>query len=315
MSKSDKSQTSHHRTETPREPLAIVGIGCRFAGGVDGADTLWALLAAGTDAIVPVPPERWDVRRHYSADPEAAGKASVREGGYLHQPLDRFDSAFFGILPREADSLDPQQRLLLEVAWEAMEDAGLAVERLSGSATGVYIGGFTLDNMLLQLGDANLETTGPNTATGVSMTMLSNRLSYSFDFRGPSISVDTACSSSLVAFHYACQDLWQGRTTMALAGGVNITLMPNFPVLMSKGGFLAPDGRSKSFDARADGYGRGEGAGIIVLKRLSDAQAAGDRIYALVQGTGVNQDGRTNGITVPNGDAQQALIRLGRVVN
>jgi acyl transferase domain-containing protein len=309
MSKSDKSQTSHHRTETPREPLAIVGIGCRFAGGVDGADTLWALLAAGTDAIVPVPPERWDVRRHYSADPEAAGKASVREGGYLHQPLDRFDSAFFGILPREADSLDPQQRLLLEVAWEAMEDAGLAVERLSGSATGVYIGGFTLDNMLLQLGDANLETTGPNTATGVSMTMLSNRLSYSFDFRGPSISVDTACSSSLVAFHYACQDLWQGRTTMALAGGVNITLMPNFPVLMSKGGFLAPDGRSKSFDARADGYGRGEGAGIIVLKRLSDAQAAGDRIYALVQGTGVNQDGRTNGITVPNGDAQQALIR------
>jgi acyl transferase domain-containing protein len=141
------------------------------------------------------------------------------------------------------------------------------------------------------------------------MTMLSNRLSYSFDFRGPSISVDTACSSSLVAFHYACQDLWQGRTTMALAGGVNITLMPNFPVLMSKGGFLAPDGRSKSFDARADGYGRGEGAGIIVLKRLSDAQAAGDRIYALVQGTGVNQDGRTNGITVPNGDAQQALIR------
>jgi acyl transferase domain-containing protein/acyl carrier protein len=292
-----------------REPLAIVGIGCRYPGGVDGPDALWKLLCDAVDASIEIPPDRYDIRQHYNPDPEVPGKTAVSRAGFISQPIDRFDSSFFGILPREADSLDPQQRMLLECLWEALEDAGLVADELAGSRTGVYVGAFTFDHTLNVTNPNNRHLINPNTATCMSATLLSNRLSYTYDFRGPSFTVNTACSSSLVTFHYACQDLWAGVTDLALAGGTNLMLRPEYPMAMSKGGFLAADGRSKSFDDRADGYGRGDGVGLVAIRRLSDAVRDGNPIYALVKGSGVNQDGRTNGITVPNIDAQQALIQ------
>ena len=292
-----------------REPLAIVGIGCRFPGGADSAVAFWRLLVDGVDAIVDVPPDRWSLHRFHDPDRERSGATYTRQGGFLKESIDRFDAMFFGILPREAAHIDPQQRLLLEVTWEALEDAGLVADRLAGTDTGVYIGGFTLDSLITQLSPLNRDIISSHSATGASLVMLSNRISYLFDFRGPSMSIDTACSSSLVAVNYACQDLWQGKCSLAIVGGVNIMLRPEYPVVMSKGGFLAPDSRCKVFDERANGYARGEGAGVVVLKPLAAALRAGDPIYALIRGTGVNQDGRTGGITVPNGDAQLALVQ------
>ncbi len=293
-----------------REPVAIVGIGCRFPGSADNPEKFWDLLKLGADALADIPPERWNAERFYHPDPTKPGKIYIRKGGFLRQRVDEFDPLFFGISPREALYIDPQQRMLLEVAWEALEDAGEVPKSLAGSDTGVYIGGFTLDSMVLQMSPLNRENIDSHYgATAATMTMLANRLSYTFDFRGPSITVDTACSSSLVAFHYACQGLWGGECSLALAGGVNVMLAPEFPMVMCKGHFLAPDGRSKSFDERADGYGRGEGCGIVVLKPLSAALKDGNEIYALARNTGVNQDGRTEGITVPNAAAQEALIR------
>ncbi len=291
------------------EPIAIVGIGCRFPGEINDPKSFWELIAEGKDAIVDIPENRWDIKRFYDQDINKPGKMYVRSGGFLEQDIDQFDSLFFGITPREADCLDPQQRILMEVTWEAFEDAGIPADSLASSSTGVYIGAFTLDNKLTQMSGVNREKIGPHTAVGSTMTILSNRLSYLLDLRGPSISVDTACSSSLVAFHYACESIRTGVCTMAIAGGVNIIHRPEYMIAMCKGQFLSPDGRCKSFDARADGYGRGEGAGIVVLKKLSEAINAGDRIYAVVRGTGVNQDGRTSGITVPNGESQEKLIR------
>jgi acyl transferase domain-containing protein/acyl carrier protein len=287
----------------------VIGIGCRFPGGAHDPTAFWNLLVNGRDAIVDVPPDRWDICRFYDQNSEKAGKMYVRAGGFLHERIDQFDALFFGISPREALCLDPQQRLLLEVAWEALEDAGIAPERLAGSETGVFIGAFTLDNQLTQMGSVNRKLIGPHSAVSSTMTILSNRLSYVFDFRGPSISIDTACSSSLVALHYACQSLWHGECTLALSGGVNVIFRPEYSIAMCKGQFLSPDGRCKSFDERANGYGRGEGAGIVILKPLHAALQDGDDIYALIRGTGVNQDGRTNGITVPNPASQEALIR------
>jgi acyl transferase domain-containing protein/acyl carrier protein len=275
---------------------------------VSNPDQFWQMLSEGRDGIRQVPRERWDWRRYYSEDPEAPGKIYVRHGGFLTHDIESFDAGFFGISPREAMTMDPQQRLLLETSWEAIEDAGVPVERLAGSRTGVYIGAFTLDNMLTQMAPGNRRAIGSHTAVSSTMTILSNRLSYAFDLRGPSLSVDTACSSSIVAFHLACQAMWNGECDMALVGGVNVIFRPEYMVAMCKGQFLSKDGRSKSFDQRADGYGRGEGAGVILVKPLEAAQGDGDRIYALVRGTGCNQDGRTNGITVPNGEAQKELM-------
>jgi acyl transferase domain-containing protein/acyl carrier protein len=296
-------------SELHREPLAIIGMGCRFPGGASSPAAFWELLANGTDAIIEVPKDRWNIERFYDPDPEMPGKMYMRAGGFLKERIDQFDAMFFGMSPREAASLDPQQRMLLEVAWEAMEDAGLPVDRLAGADVGVYVGALTLDNMLTQLHPLNRDRIGVHTAVSTMMTMLSNRLSYAFDFRGPSISMDTACSSSLVALHEASQAIWNGECSMALVGGVNIMHRPEYLMVLCKGGFVAADGRSKSFDERADGYGRGEGAGIVVVKPYADAKRDGDRIYALIRATGVNQDGRTDGITVPNPVAQEALIR------
>jgi acyl transferase domain-containing protein len=291
------------------EPLAIVGAGCRLPGGVRGLADFWHILHRAIDVIRDVPSDRWDGRRFRDPDPRVPGRMRDSRGGFLSEDIWEFDPLFFGIPPRVALSMDPQQRLLLEVTWEAFEDAGLVPERHAGDNVGVYFGGFTVDNLLLSSNPRYRDLIGEYTATGGTLGMLSNRVSHIFDFRGPSITIDTACSSSLVAFHYACQDLWSGRCSLAVTGGVNLMLVPETPIVMSKGGFLAADSRSKAFDARADGYGRGEGAGVAILKPLTHALRDGDRIHALVRATGVNQDGRTPGITAPNLDAQIALLR------
>jgi len=288
------------------EPVAIVGIGCRFPGA-DGPEAFWRLLEGGVDAIREVPPERWNVDELHDADPAAPGKMNTRWGGFLTE-VDRFDAAFFGISPREAAHIDPQQRLLMEVAWEAMEDAGLVAEKLAGQPVGVFMGMSSYDYGGQQLTRFDCIRDG-YVNTGSALSIGANRLSYLFDFRGPSLVIDTACSSSLVAAYYACQSLSRGESRMALAGGVNLILSPAVTIGFSKLKAMAPDGRCKTFDASADGYVRGEGAGVVVLKPLASALSDGDRIYAVIRGGSVNQDGRTNGLTAPNGLSQEALLR------
>ena len=295
--------------ESLHEPIAIIGMGCRFPGRASNPSAFWEMLCKGTDAIVDVPSDRWDIRRFYDEDPDKPGKTYAKQGGFLHEKIDQFDPLFFGISPREAESMDPQQRLLLEVTWEAFEDAGIVVENLAGSNTGVYIGGFCLDNKLLRLGPLNRILADSHTATSSTMAILSNRISYTFDFKGPSVTMDTACSSSLVSTHYACQSIWNGECNLAISGGVNVMLKPEYPIAMSKGKFLSTHSRCMAFDERAEGYARGEGAGIIILKPLSHALRDSDPINALIRMSGVNQDGQTSGISSPNPDAQEALIR------
>ncbi|MCP3138232.1 type I polyketide synthase [Pyxidicoccus xibeiensis] len=292
-----------------REPVAIVGIGCRFPGGAHSGEAFWKLLCEGFDAIGEVPSDRWSPTNFYDPDPRTPGKTAVRLGGYVQQRIQLFDAAFFGISPREAACLDPQQRLLLEVTWEAFEDAGIVPEKLAGGDTGVFAGGFMQDSASVQMGYLNRDLIGQHTSVGASLTMLSARLSYVFDLRGPCISVDTACSSSLVATHYACNAIWNGECSQALVAGVNVMLNPSVPIALTKAGFLSPDGRCKAFDASANGYVRSEGAGVVILKPLSAALRDKDRVYALIRGSAVNQDGRSNGITQPNQDAQEALLR------
>lgn len=296
-------------TTITHDPIAIVGMACRFPGGAHSPQAFWQLLIAGQDAIIDVPPDRWNADRFYHPDPDRPGKMYVRQGGFLQQALGAFDAGFFNITPREAEQLDPQQRLLLEVTLEAFEDSGATPGEFSGAKVGVYIGAFTMDNMAHQLSDFNRHHIMSHTGMGNTMVMLSNRLSYMFNLRGPSMTVDTACSSSLVSLHLACQALHNDECEVALSGGVNIMSRPEFVLAMSKGRFLSPSMRSKTFDATADGYVRGEGAGILVLKRLSRAHADGDRIHAIIAATGVNQDGRTEGITLPNRDAQVSLMQ------
>jgi acyl transferase domain-containing protein/NADPH:quinone reductase-like Zn-dependent oxidoreductase/NAD(P)-dependent dehydrogenase (short-subunit alcohol dehydrogenase family)/acyl carrier protein len=291
------------------ERVAVVGIGCRYPGGVRGPDQFWRFLETRGDGIVPVPGDRWSVDRFSSPEKNVQARGYVRFGGFLQEDIFTFDPAAFGISPREAEYLDPQQRLLLEAAVDALEDAGLEVTRLRGSNTGVYIGAFNVDMRDVVSLPANAREMSAHTATGASQTLLSNRLSYTFNWHGPSFTVDTACSSSLVATHYACRDLLGGQVDLAVAGGVNVMLSPVSTNIMCKGQFLAPDGRSKAFDAAADGYGRGEGVGLVVLKRLSDAHRDGDRIYAVILASGVNQDGKTDGLPMPNGQAQSNLCR------
>jgi len=293
-----------------KESLAIVGIGCRYPGGVDSPESFWKMMASHTDAIIDVPKDRFDVNRFYDGSGKRPGSFIVKQGGFLTQSIEHFDPLFFGISPREASCLDPQQRLLLEVTWEAFEDAGLSENRFRGSNTGVFIGAFNLDNLLHQLSPNNLPLITSHTAASVTMTMLSNRISYTFDLQGPSVTLDTACSSSLVSTHFACQSIWNGDCDMVIAGGVNIIFRPEYMVSMSKGGFLSSHARCMAFDEDAKGYVRGEGAGVVVIKRLSKAEEDGDLIYAIIRNTGVNQDGNTpNGISFPNPKAQESLIR------
>ena len=288
------------------DQIAIVGIGCHFAGGVTDAASLWQFLLEKRDGIVEVPADRWSLAKYYDADPDAPGRMYTRKGGFLTESIWDFDADFFGIPPREASLMDPQQRLLLEVSWEALDDAGLTGQAIGGSV-GVFVGGFTSDCVLARLTPSARSAINGHTSMSHSYTLLSNRLSFAFDLHGPSMTIDTACSSSLVAFHQAVKAMSAGECELALAGGVNVMFRPETSIEMCKGRFLAIDGRSKSFDAAADGYGRGEGAGMVLLKHLDAALRDRDRIYAVVRGSGANQDGRTVAIPVPNPVAQQAL--------
>jgi non-ribosomal peptide synthase protein (TIGR01720 family) len=286
------------------EPIAVTGIGCRFPGA-DGPEALWRVLLEGVDCITEVPPARWDAAAFYDPDPDAPGRTSTRYGGFI-DGLERFDPAFFGISDREVPDIDPQQRLLLEVTWHALEDAGLTRARLAGSRTGVFIGISHSDYARELAGPSDF---GAHTATGAALSIAANRISFSLDLRGPSLAIDTACSSSLVAVHMALQSLALGECDTAIVGGVNVILTPDLTIGLSKAGMMAPDGRCKTFDAAADGYVRGEGAGVIVLERLSAAREHGDRVLAIVRGSAVNQDGRSNGINAPNPAAQEDVIR------
>jgi acyl transferase domain-containing protein/aryl carrier-like protein/ubiquinone/menaquinone biosynthesis C-methylase UbiE len=300
-------RNSHPRT-LQREPIAIIGIGCRFPGEANDPNAFWQLLCNGVDAITEIPADRWNIASYFDPEPGTPGKTYARWGGFING-IDQFDAGFFGISPREAARMDPQQRLLLEVAAETFEDAGLALDRLAGSPTGVFIGISTNDYAQIQFSHEDLDLIDPHTPTGSVMSIAANRLSYCFDLRGPSLVVDTACSSSLVAAHLACKSLWNHECTLAVAGGVNVILCPENFIGFSRMAMLSPEGRCKAFDAGGDGFVRGEGVGVVLLKPLSQAVADGDPIYAVIRGTAMNQDGRTNGITVPNEEAQAALIR------
>jgi len=290
------------------EPLAIVGIGCRFPGGADSPDAFWRLLRDGVDAVRPTPADRWDIEAHYDPSPGVPGKMYSRAGGFLDR-VDGFEPQLFGISPREAVGMDPQQRLLLEVAWEALEHAGIAPDSLVGSRTGVFLGICTSDYAHLQIQAGDPTRFDAYYGSGIAHSVASGRLSYVLGLQGPSLSIDTACSSSLVALHLASRSLRAGECRMALVGGVNLILSPENSITFSKSSMLAPDGRCKTFDASADGFAEGEGCAVIALKRLSDAVADGDRVLAVVRGTAINQDGASSGLTAPNGPAQVAVIQ------
>ncbi len=289
-----------------RDPIAIVGIGLRLPGGARNESSLWQILANGVDTISEIPCDRWDLDAYYDPDPDKPGKMNTRHGSFLSD-VDQFDAEFFGVSPREAVSMDPQQRLLMETSWEALENAAIAPATLRGSPTGVFVGIGNNDYWRMVYGDE--QQIDAYSALGNSYSVAAGRISYFLGVHGPSMAVDTACSASLVAVHLACRSLRSGECTLALAAGVNLILSPDANINFSKSRMLAPDGRCKTFDAGADGYVRGEGCGVVVLKTLSAAQADRNRILAVIRGSAVNQDGRSGGLTAPNGPAQEAVIR------
>ncbi|MCC6191427.1 MAG: type I polyketide synthase [Anaerolineales bacterium] len=291
-----------------REPIAIVGIGCRFPGRAHSPQDFWNLLATGANAVTRIPANRWDAEAYYDPNPEAPGKAYTTYGAFL-EGIDEFDAQFFSIAPIEAASMDPQQRLLLEVSWEALEHGGLAGASLRGSRTGIFTGICNSDYLLYTLGSRDPQRVDAFAGTGSANSIAAGRLSYFYDFHGPNFPIDTACSSSLAALHLAVQSLRNRECDMALAAGVSAMLAPEPYVYFAKTRALSAGPKSYTFDARADGYVRGEGCGVLVLKRLIDAEAAGDRVLAVIRGTAMNHDGRTGGLTAPNGPAQQDVIR------
>ncbi|WP_394842138.1 acyltransferase domain-containing protein [Pendulispora brunnea] len=290
-----------------REPIAIVSMACRFPGGADTPEKLWELLVSEKDAVTEVPVSRWDVAQFFDADPDAAGKTYSRWGGFVEGGVENFDAAFFGISPREAAGIDPQERWLLEAAWEVFERAGIRAETLDGTAGGVYIGLSGSEYQTRAFGDTT--RIDAYTLTGASPSTIVGRVAYWFGLRGPTVAVDTACSSSLVAIHMACQALRNGECPWALAGGVHALVTPEGYIALSRLKALSPTGRCRTFSAEADGFVRAEGCGLLLLKRLTDAQRDGDRIIALLRGSAINQDGRSQGLTAPNGLAQEEVIR------
>ncbi len=290
------------------EPIAIVGMSCRFAGA-DSLAAYWRVVSDGIEAISEVPPDRWDVDELYDPTGTQSGKMYTKWGGFVDN-IDQFDPQFFGIAPREASRMDPQQRLLLEVAWEAMENAGIPADQLAGSRTAVYvgIGGADYSKVPAQFADY-YHHIDAHVGTGNALSIAANRISYIFDFHGPSAAVDTACSSASLAVHLAVESLRRRECTAALAGGVNAIITPETTIAFSKARMLSPEGKCRPFDAGANGYVRGEGCGLVLLKRLADAERDGDQVLAIIRATSVNQDGRTSGISAPNGQSQQECIR------
>lgn len=301
----------HNNTQGYSGEIAIVGMGCRFPGGIVDLPSFWDFMCDRKEAVSKILPSRWNWKSFYDQDNDRINKSFFMNGSFLTQPIDEFEPLFFGMTPKDASHSDPQQRLLLEVAWQAMEEGGIIPGQYAGQKVGVFVGFFTQDWQLLMASPYSNEydLNANCLATAASSTMLSARLSYVFDFCGPSMVLDTACSSSLTAAHLACQSLKNGESDMALVAGVNVMIIPHSGAMIAKAHFTAEDGRSKSFDAAADGYGRGEGCGVVVLKRLEDALRDGNKIHAVISGIGVNQDGRNEGITVPNSKAQERLIR------
>ncbi|MFG1935055.1 type I polyketide synthase [Mycobacterium sp. NPDC048908] len=287
------------------EPVAVVGIGCRFPGGVVGPEAYWTFLANGGDAISEIPPDRWNADEFYDPDTFAPGRMSSKWGGFLSDVVG-FDADFFGISPREAEAMDPQQRVMLEVAWEALEHAGIAPDHLAGTRAAVMMGVYYTEYQSISA--ANPDNIDAYSATGNAHAVAVGRIAYLLGLRGPAMAVDSACSSSLVTIHLACQSLRLRESDLALAGGVSLILRPETQIAMAKWGMLSPRGRCHTFDAGADGFVRGEGAGIVVLKRLTDAIRDGDRVLAVVRGSAINQDGRSNGLTAPNTIAQRDVI-------
>lgn len=287
------------------EPIAVIGMACRFPGA-DNPEEYWRLLCEGRDATRELPADRWDMDAFYDPDPKTPGKIAARRGGYL-EDVAGFDAGLFNISPREALSMDPQQRLMLETTWQALERAGLAPEGLAGAAVGVFLGLCNVDHFL-RVSGRGLDTFDTYLASGNAPSVAAGRIAYTLGLSGPAITVDTSCSSSLVALQLACRSLRARETSVALAAGVNIICAPETAISLSRGGMFAPDGRCKPFDAAADGFARGEGCGVLVLKRLSDARADKDPILAVIRGAAMNQDGRSGGLTVPSGPAQQAVI-------
>ncbi|WP_413160471.1 SDR family NAD(P)-dependent oxidoreductase [Capilliphycus salinus ALCB114379] len=294
--------------ETQTEAIAIIGLGCRFPGKANTPEAYWELLKNGVDAITEIPKQRWDVEKHYDSNPDIPGKMYTRYGGFI-DAVDQFEPQFFGISPREAISLDPQQRLLLEVSYTALEHAGQSPENLRGSQTGVFIGISFDDYSRRNINSGDLTRIDAFSSLGNTRSIAAGRISYVLGLNGPTLQLDTTCSSSLLAVHLACQSLRNKECNLALAGGVNLMLSPEATIGFCKLKALAADGRCKTFDAKADGYSRGEGGGIVILKRLSDAIENQDNILAIIRGSAVNHDGQSNGLTAPNGSAQEAVIR------
>ncbi|HTN88779.1 MAG TPA: type I polyketide synthase [Sorangium sp.] len=287
------------------EPIAIVGAACRLPDGIETPEDLWRLLREGVDAVVEIPRDRWNIDAYFDPDRDAPGKVYCRNGSFLDR-VDEFDAEFFGIAPREAKAMDPQQRLLLEVGWEALERAGIAVERLRDTRTGVFVGIMHQDYSRLLSDPDALDI---HSGAGNAVSIAAGRLSYVLGLQGPALTIDTACSSSLVAIHIACQSLRARECSLALAGGANVNVSPISTIVECRAHMLSPSGRCRAFDASADGFVRGEGCAIVVLKRLHDAVADGDDVLAVIRGSAVNHDGASGGLTVPNGAAQEALIR------
>jgi acyl transferase domain-containing protein/NADPH:quinone reductase-like Zn-dependent oxidoreductase/acyl carrier protein len=292
----------------PKDRIAIIGIGCRFPGGVNDTESFWNLLVKGREAVSDVPPDRWNIERFFDAEPGLPGKSIACRGGFLER-IDEFDPQFFGISPREAPYVDPQHRLMLETAWEAIEDAGLVLDLERGTNVGVFVGISHNDYQGIQGTPWEHSGIGPHSPTGCAHSIAANRISYCFNLRGPSIAMDTACSSALTAVHAACEYIRSGRGDIALAGGVTVMITPGGFIGFSQASMLSPDGRCKAFDASANGFVRGEGAGMVLLKRLTKALEDGDPIHGVIIGTALNQDGHTNGISLPSGEAQARLVR------
>jgi acyl transferase domain-containing protein len=292
-----------------RSPIAIVGMACRFPGGANTPENFWSLLDAGTDAITQAPRSRWNAHEFLAEDHKAPGKMYTAQAGFITEDIDHFDASFFGISPNEAKAMDPQHRLLLEVSWEALENALLLPESLKFSRTGVFIG-ISGDDYALNHRHSHQPTNiDAYSITGSTFSTAAGRISYTLGLQGPCMALDTACSSSLVAIHQAIKSLQSHESNLAFAGGVNLILHPEMHIGFSKLQAISPDGRCKTFDASANGYVRGEGCGIVILKRLEDAERDGNLILGIIKGSAINQDGKTNGLAAPNGNAQQAVIR------
>ncbi|RYD69955.1 MAG: polyketide synthase, partial [Verrucomicrobiaceae bacterium] len=291
-----------------KDRIAIIGIGCRFPGGINDTESFWKLLVEGREAVGEVPADRWNVERFYDAEAGVIGKSIAKRGGFV-EGIDQYDPQFFGISPREAPYVDPQQRLLLETAWEAIEDAGIILDFEKGTDIGVFVGISHNDYQIIQGTPWDSAGISPHSPTGSAHSIAANRISYCLNLRGPSVAMDTACSSALTAVHAACEHIWTGRGDSALAGGVTVMITPGGFIGFSQASMLSPEGKCAAFDASASGFVRGEGAGMVLLKRLSQALEDGDPIHGVILGTSINQDGHTNGISLPSPEAQARLVR------